>query len=64
VNLYRVVPDTAMISLDDDLAHDTLRNWFRPHPGWTWALVSTPSGETVDEEGSSRALSTPSTEPF
>jgi hypothetical protein len=51
VNLYRVVPDTAMISLDDDLAHDTLRNWFRPHPGWTWALVSTPSGETVDEEG-------------
>jgi len=59
VNLYRVVPDTAMISLDDDLAHDTLRNWFRPHPGWTWALVSTPSGETVDEEGSSRALSNP-----
>ena len=59
MNLYRVVPDTAMLSLADDLAQDTLRSWFRPNPGWTWALVSTPSGETVDPEGSSRALSNP-----
>jgi len=59
VNLYRVVPDTAMLSLDDDLAQATLRDWFRPDPGWTWALVSTPSGETVDAEGSSRGLSNP-----
>lgn len=59
MNLYRVVPDTAMISLADDLGHDTLRNWFRPDPGWTWALVATPAGETVDHDGSSRALSNP-----
>jgi len=59
VNLYRVVPDTAMLSLADNHSQEELRNWFRPDPGWTWALVSTPSGETIDSEGSSRALSNP-----
>ena len=59
MNLYRVVPDTAMLSLTDDAAQDTLRQWFRPTPGWTWVLISTPSGETVDSEGSSRGLSNP-----
>lgn len=59
MNLYRVIPDTEMLSLDDPEATELLRTWFRPHPGWTWALVSTPSGETIDAEGSSRALSNP-----
>ena len=59
MNLYRVIPDTEMLSLDDPEAAELLRTWFRPHPGWTWALVSTPSGDTIDAEGASRALSNP-----
>lgn len=59
MKLYRVAPTTESLDLDTPAATDTLRDWFRPAPGWTWALVSTPGGDTIDADGASRALSNP-----